>query len=43
MLSQEMFMACKIFKNDGKRPAYGEFENELGELTKKLWKKKMNC
>ena len=29
-------MACKIFEKDGKRPAYGDFENELGELTKKL-------
>ena len=29
-------MACKIFEKDGKRPAYGDFENELEELSKKL-------
>ena len=39
MLSQEVFMACEILKKDGKWPGYGDFGNELGELTKKLWKK----
>ena len=43
MRSQAMFMAREILKQDGKRPGYEDFQNELTELTKKIMEKKLNC